>query len=64
MDFTAGNALGHDVIDIDHRIFGTFATALGHTTAEGTHSLITAGNDSISLNVAKSALTAADFRFF
>jgi Ca2+-binding RTX toxin-like protein len=56
IDFTAGNAVGHDVIDIDHRIFETFATTLAHTTAEGTHSLITAGNDSISLNVANRRL--------
>ena len=64
-DFTAGDATGHDVLAIDHTIFGSYAAAMAASTQNGNDVLITANaGETITLkNVTLGALTSSDFSF-
>jgi Ca2+-binding RTX toxin-like protein len=64
-DFTAGSAPGHDVVQFDRHVFGSYADIMAGAHQSGTDTVIGHGDDMLTLeHVLLSSLVAADFSFF
>jgi Ca2+-binding RTX toxin-like protein len=65
-DFTAGSAVGHDVLAFDSSLFANFAAVMAHASQVGSSVVITydAGDTVTLANVTLGSLVAADMFFF